>query len=116
MKKREDTVRSAQHAECVVALETRTTTRSLLAGLFILTLSVAIIVIQNRNDLLSLFLEKRITFEDVFPMLTFLYACGHVWYYTCRAARINRKRLQLWIGNVRAVVLVGFFLILINYL
>jgi hypothetical protein len=49
-------------------------------------------------------------------MVIFIFACCHIWYYSCKAAKIMKRRLQLWIGSVRAVVLVGFVLIIMDYL
>lgn len=102
--------------ELNVLIATRDTIRSLLSGVLLLFLSISIIIIQNRKELISMFLDNQVSFQEILPVVIFFFACCHIWYYTFRAAKIMKKRLQLWIGNVRAVVLVGFILVIINYL
>lgn len=106
----------ADFREYSVLLSTRSTIRSILSGIFLLTLSLTIILIQNQTDVIYASPRKQATFEEVLPMLVFFFSCGYVWYYTCKASCIARKGIQLWIGNVRAVVAVGFVIIIIDYL
>jgi len=90
--------------------------RSLLAGMTLFLLSVSVIVLQNRHELVSLMLDRRLAFSELLPVLAFFFSCVHLWYYTCKASKFRRRRLQLWIGNVRAVVLSGSVLLIIDYL
>jgi hypothetical protein len=106
---------AGQH-ELKVLVATRDTIRNLLSGVLLLFLSISIIIIQNRQELISLFLDKQISYREILPVVIFIFACCHIWYYTCKAAKIMKRRLQLWIGSVRAVVLVGFVLIIMDYL
>jgi hypothetical protein len=112
--KHKDTV-TGQH-ELKILVATRDTILNLLSGVLILFLSISIIIIQNRQELISLFLDRQISFQEILPVVIFFFACCHIWYYTCRAAKIMRKRLQLWIGSIRAVVLVGLVILFIDYL
>ncbi len=87
----------------------------LMRGVIIFLLSMGIIVSGDREGLLSLLITNQLPFSEIFAMFTFLFSGIYIWYYTCKGARIMRRRLQIWIGYTRAVVLTTFVIMAHQY-
>ncbi len=89
--------------------------RSLMRGIVIFLFSIGIIVSGDRERLFSLLITNQLPFNEIFAIFTFLFSSVYIWYYTCKGARIMRRRLQIWIGYTRAVVLTTFVIMAHQY-
>lgn len=89
--------------------------QSLYRGLILFLLSILAIVLHDKRELYKLIITTQWTFRDVFPFLTLFFSVSYIWYYTCKGSSIMIRRLQIWIGYTRAVILSSTVAIVIQY-
>jgi len=88
---------------------------SLYRGLILFILSIGVIVSRDQRGLYSAFLSGKWQLQDLFPVFTLLFSACYVWYYTWNGSGIITRRLQIWIGYTRAVVLTSTVAIILQY-
>ena len=95
----------------------RTIVNALSEGFVVFLLSIAVIVLQGRRGLLKAFILHRAPPVEFFPILTFVFSFAYIWYWTYRATELwMRRRLQIYIGYTRAILLSSTVILGINYL
>ncbi len=88
---------------------------SLYRGLILFILSIGAIVIRDQRGLYAEIFSMEWNIQDLFPVFTLLFSACYVWYYTCKGSGIMLRRLQIWIGYTRAVVLTSTVAIILQY-
>ncbi|RME67263.1 MAG: hypothetical protein D6778_03510 [Nitrospirae bacterium] len=86
-------------------------------GFIVFLLSIAVIVIQDHKGLLKRFITHSASAVEIFPLLTFVFSFAYIWYWTYRATELwMRRRLQIYIGYTRAILVSSSIILGINYL
>jgi hypothetical protein len=95
----------------------KTIINSLSEGFIIFLLSIAVIVLQDHHRLLRRFLTHTASPVEIFPVLTFVFSFAYIWYWTYRGTELwMRRRLQIYLGYTRAILVSSTVILWINYL
>lgn len=95
----------------------RTVVNAISEGFIVFLLSIAVIVFQNHKGMLQRFLTHSASAFEIFPILTFVFSFAYIWYWTYRATELwMRRRLQIYIGYTRAILVSSSVILGINYL
>jgi len=88
---------------------------SIYKGLILFLLSMCAIVVRDQKNLYAEILSANINFQDVFPVFTLFFSAIYLWYYTWKGSSIMIRRLQIWIGYTRAVIVTSTVAIILQY-
>jgi len=86
-------------------------------GMIVFLLSIATIVIQDKHNILKRFVTHTATPIEIFPLLTFIFSFAYIWYWTYRGTELwMRRRLQIYLGYTRAILVSSTVILGLNYL
>ncbi len=95
----------------------KTVVNSLSEGFIVFLLSIAVIVLQDHHRIIKRFLTHTASAAEIFPLLTFLFSFAYIWYWTYRGTELwMRRRLQIYLGYTRAILVSSSVILGVNYL
>ncbi len=89
--------------------------RAMLRGIVLFLLSISLIIVQNKQSILLQLFSAKGSLKIALPALVFLFSASYLWYYTCLGAKIMRRKLQIYIGYTRAIILVSTMAMVLQY-
>ncbi len=89
--------------------------RALLRGIVLFLLSISLIITQDKHSILTQLFLPDGSIKIALPALVFLFSVIYIWYYTCLGARIMRRKIQIYIGYTRAIIVASTMAMALQY-
>ncbi len=89
--------------------------RAMLRGIVLFLLSISLIIVQDRQSILMQLFSSNANLKIALPAIVFLFSASYLWYYTCLGAKIMRRKLQIYIGYTRAIIVVSTMAMVLQY-
>ncbi|RMG73349.1 MAG: hypothetical protein D6710_03485 [Nitrospirae bacterium] len=89
--------------------------RAMLRGILLFLLSISLIVVQDKQSILTQLFTPNGSLRIALPAIVFLFSATYLWYYTYLGAKIMRRKLQIYIGYTRAIIVVSTMAMAMQY-
>ncbi len=89
--------------------------RAMLRGIVLFLLSISLIILQDKQSILMQLFTSNASIKRALPAIVFLFSASYLWYYTYLGAKIMRRKLQIYIGYTRAIIVVSTMAMVLQY-